>query len=115
MPSSVLTTTASPRRNAPSQLVTPIGSRLAPPRRALVAPASTTSVPFGSRAPAIQVLRAVAGLEGGRNQVARAPSATRRSGFFGLPSAISICVPPDVAILPASILVRMPPREKAEA
>ena len=95
--------------------MTPTGRRLAPPSKARAAPGSTISVPFVSSAPAIQVLRAVAGEEAVRNQVQRAPSTTRRSGFLGRPSAISICVPPAVAILPASIFVRMPPRDRLDA
>ena len=50
---------------------TPTGRRLAPPASARAAPASTTSVPRGSSAPAIQPLRAVTGFDGVRNQVQR--------------------------------------------
>ena len=45
----------------------------------------------------------------------RPPSATRRNGFLARPSAMTMWVPPAVAILPASTLVRMPPRESSEA
>ena len=47
-------------------------------------------VTTGSSEPAIQVLRAVAGVEALRNQEQRAPSATARSGFLARPSAISM-------------------------
>ena len=106
---------AMPRANAPSIRRTPTGSRLAPLASARAAPASMVSVPFGSSAPAIHVLRAVAGLEGVMNQVQRPPSATVRRGFIRRPSAMTMCVPPAVAIWAASILVRMPPRESSEA
>ena len=72
------------------------------------------SAPFGSSEPAIHLLRAVTGLAGVRNQVQRPPSATACSGWSILPDAISICVPPMVAIFPASILVRMPPRDSSD-
>ena len=73
------------------------------------------SVPFGSSEPAIQRLRAVTGLAGVRNQVQRPPSAMACSGCSILPEAISICVPAVVAILAASILVRMPPRDSSDS
>ena len=82
---------------------------------ASAAPASMISAPFGSSAPAIQVLRAVAGLDGVRNHVQRPPPAIRASGLCGRPSAMTMWVPPAVAIIPASILVRMPPRDSSEA
>ena len=44
----------------------------------------------------------------------RPPATMAPRGFFGRPSAITIWVPPAAAILPASILVRMPPRESSE-
>ena len=72
------------------------------------------SVPLGSNEPAIQRFRAVTGLAGVRNQVQRPPSAMTASGCSILPEAISICVPPVVAILAASILVRMPPRDSSD-
>ena len=64
--------------------------------------------------PAIQPLRAVTGFEGVRNQVQRAPSAIACSGRSRRPSAITMWMPLTVAILPASILVRMPPRESSD-
>jgi len=70
--------------------------------------------PFGSSAPAIHFLRAVTGLAGVRNQVQRALSAIARSGCAMRPEAITMWVPPAVAILAASILVCMPPRESSE-
>ena len=54
------------------------------------------------------------GVGGVRNQVQRPPSAIACSGCSILPEAISICVPPVVAILAASTLVRMPPRDSSE-
>ena len=68
------------------------------------------SVPLGSSEPAIHFLREVTGLPGVRNQVARAPAAIAFSGCSTWPEAITMWVPAVVAILPASILVRMPPR-----
>src|SRR4051812_32240673 len=73
------------------------------------------SVPLGSSEPAIQRLRAVTGLAGVRNQVQRPPSAIACRGCSILPDAISICVPDVVAILAASILVVMPPRENSDS
>src|SRR4030088_590365 len=70
-------------------------------------------VPFGSRDPAIQRFRAVTGLAGVRNQVQRPPSAIACSGCSILPDAISMWVPAVVAILAASILVVMPPRDNS--
>ena len=43
------------------------------------------------------------------------PAPTRATGWAMRPSAITICVPADVAMRAASILVRMPPRESSEA
>ena len=43
------------------------------------------------------------------------PRRRRRADSAPRPSAITMCVPPAAAILPASILVRMPPRESSEA
>src|SRR4051794_14952359 len=73
------------------------------------------SVPFGSSEPAIQRFRAVTGLAGVRNQVQRPPSAIACNGWSILPEAISICVPDVVAILAASILVYMPPRDNSDS
>ena len=92
----------------------PTGSRLLPRRSAATAPASTVSVPFGSSEPAIHFLRAVIGFAGVRNQVQRPPSLTARSGCMMRPGAITMWMPPVVAILPASILVVMPPRDSSE-
>src|SRR6266700_4180856 len=107
--------TASPRANCPSTRMTPAGNRLLPARKALTAPASMVRVPFGSRDPAIHRLRAVTGLAGVRNQVQRPPSDIACSGCSILPDAISIWVPPVVAILADSILVRMPPRDNSDS
>src|SRR6185369_10101676 len=95
--------------------ITPAGSRLLPARSAATAPASMVNVPFGSSEPAIQRLRAVTGLAGVRNQVQRPPSAMACNGCSILPDAISICVPAVVAILAASILVYMPPRDSSDS
>src|SRR5665213_1483 len=73
------------------------------------------SVPFGSRDPAIHRFRAVTGLAGVRNQVQWPPSAMACSGCAILPDAISMWVPAVVAILAASILVRMPPRDSSDS
>src|SRR6201982_2175325 len=73
------------------------------------------SVPFGASEPAIQRFRAVTGLAGVRNQVQRPPSAMACSGCSILPEAISIWVPAVVAILAASILVYMPPRDSSDS
>src|ERR1700748_3075332 len=73
------------------------------------------SVPFGSSEPAIQRLRAVTGWAGVKNQVQRPPSAMACNGCSILPDAISICVPAVVAILAASILVYMPPRDNSDS
>ena len=66
---------------------------------------------------AVNALRAGKSLlpAGVRNHVQRPPSAMARSGCSILPDAISICVPPVVAILAASILVRMPPRDNSDS
>src|SRR5215813_9228160 len=95
--------------------MTPAGSRLLPRRSAATAPASIVSVPFGSSDPAIHFLRDVTGLAGVRNQVQRPPSMTACSGLSTRPDAMTRCVPPVVAILAASILVTMPPREVSDA
>src|SRR5580700_9316326 len=113
-PSGPRITTASPRLKAPSTRITPAGSRLLPRRSAATAPASTVRVPRGSSEPAIHFLRAVTGLAGVRNQVHGLPSAIDCSGLSIRPEAITMWVPAVVAILPASILVRMPPRESCE-
>src|ERR1019366_142892 len=105
----------SPRAKLPSTRVTPAGSRLLPRASARAAPASRCAAPLGVSEPAIHFLRAVIGLDGVRNHVQRSPAAMRASGEGARPSAISICAPPVVAILAASILVRMPPREYCEA
>src|SRR5262249_59640382 len=94
--------------------IPPAGSRVFPLRSAATAPASMVRIPFGSSEPAIHFLRAVTGLAGVRNQVQRAPSAIALSGCASLPDAITIWVPPWVAILPASTLVCMPPRESSD-
>src|SRR5579883_3437135 len=94
--------------------MTPAGSRLFPARRAFTAPASIVKVPLGSSEPAIHRLRAVIGLAGVRNEVQRPPSAIAASGWVILPEAISMWVPAVVAILAASILVRMPPRDSSD-
>src|SRR6201991_4439392 len=73
------------------------------------------SVPFGSSEPAIQRLRAVTGLAGVRNHEQRPPSAVACKGCPILPDAITICVPLMVAILAASILVYMPPRDSSDS
>ena len=70
-------------------------------------------MPFGSSEPAIHFLRAVTGLAGVRNQV-QLLFAIARSGCITRPDAITMWMPPVVAILPASILVCMPPRESSE-
>ncbi|MNL44682.1 hypothetical protein D3C87_1672740 [compost metagenome] len=105
----------SPRLNVPLISRTPAGNRLLPERSASSAPASMESVPAGSSCPAIQVLRAVTGEPDGANQDERAPSSMAASGWFGLPEAMIMAQPAVVAILPASILVRMPPRDSSEA
>ena len=106
--------TASPRANSPSIRATPTGNRLLPRRSAATAPASMVSVPLGSSEPAIHFLRAVTGLPAARNQVQRAPLAMASSGCSMCPEAITMWVPPPVAILAASILVCMPPRDRPE-
>jgi len=53
-----LTSTTSPRRNSPSMLVTPAGSRLLPADSARTAPSSTVSAPRRLERPAIHFLRA---------------------------------------------------------
>src|SRR5258708_40047652 len=73
------------------------------------------SVPCGSSEPGIGVLGAVRGLAGVRNQVQRPPLAMACSGCSILPDAISIWVPAVVAILAASILVYMPPRDSSDS
>src|SRR5262249_35195504 len=98
----------------PSTRITPAGSRLLPLRHAATAPASIGKTPLGSGDPAIHFLRAGTGLAGVRNQVQRAPPAIAASGCATRPDAITICVPAWVAILPASILVCMPPRESPD-
>src|SRR5262249_36132923 len=70
--------------------------------------------PFGSSEPAIHFLRDVTGLAGVRNQVQGAPSATACNGCSMRPDAITMWVPAVVAILPASILVSMPPRDNSD-
>src|SRR6201999_2327182 len=95
--------------------MTPAGNRLLPARKAFTAPASMVSVPLGSSEPAIQRFRAVTGLAGVRNQVQRPPSDMACSGCSILPEAISIWVPAVVAILAASILVYMPPRDNSDS
>src|ERR1700748_3959026 len=95
--------------------MTPAGNRLFPARNAFTAPASIVIVPFGSSEPAIHRLRAVTGLAGVRNQVQRPPAAIACSGCSILPDAISIWVPAVVAILAASILVYMPPRDNSDS
>ena len=52
-------------------------------------------------------------LHGGQRK--RPPSAIAARGCAILPEAISICVPPVVAIFAASILVRMPPRDSSDS
>ena len=74
-----------------------------------------TSAPRGSKDPAIHFLRAVTGLAGVRNQVQGAPSAIALSGCSTWPEAMIMCVPAVVAILPASILVSMPPRAVSDS
>ena len=69
---------------------------------------------MGSSEPAIHFLRAVTGLAGVRNQVQGAPFAIASSAWGTRPEAITMWVPARVAILPASILVCMPPRESSE-
>ncbi len=71
-------------------------------------------MPFGSSEPAIHFLRDVTGLTGVRNQVTGAPAAIACRGWSIRPDAITMWVPPVVAILPASILVCMPPRDSSE-
>ena len=88
----------SPRANAPSNFTTPAGNRLAPASSAFAAPASICTVPRGSKEPAIHFLRAVTGLDGVKNHVQRPPSAMRFTGLVTRPSAITICVPPVVAM-----------------
>src|SRR4051812_2009326 len=73
------------------------------------------SVPLGSSEPAIQRFRAVTGLAGVRNQVQHPPSAMACNGCSILPDAITMWVPADVAILAASILVNMPPRDSSDS
>ena len=73
-----------------------------------------TIAPRGSSEPAIHFLRAVTGLAGVRNQVQAAPSAIAFSGCVTRPEAITMWMPAVVAILPASILVSMPPRDSSE-
>src|SRR5215467_2585878 len=107
-------TTASPRAKLPSTWMTPAGSKLLPLRNAATAPASIVRTPLGSREPAIHFFRAVIGLAGVTNQVQRTPLAIASSGCAMRPDAMTICVPACVAILAASILVCMPPRESSE-
>ena len=107
--------TQSPREKSPSTFLTPAGKRLAPPAMARAAPSSICSTPRGASDPAIHFLRAFSGDDGVRNQVQGAPAPMRATGFLCLPSAMTMCAPPDVAILPASILVCMPPLENSEA
>ena len=94
--------------------MTPAGSRLLPLRSAATAPASIVSMPFGSSEPAIHFLRAVTGI--GRREE---PGAARAVG--DRPQRMRDAAGGDhhvgaagVAILPASILVCMPPRESSE-
>ena len=71
-------------------------------------------MPRGSRCPAIQAFRALAGVACGANQVQRAPESIAASGCFTRPLAITIAAPAAVAMRPASIFVFMPPRERSE-
>jgi hypothetical protein len=110
-----ITETVSPRLNWPTTWRTPAGSRLLPAFSAVWAPASTCSSPAAWSWPAIQVLRAVTGVLAGANQEWRAPVSMAFSGWSVLPEAMIMAQPAPVAILPASILVRMPPRDSSEA
>src|SRR5262249_57448526 len=71
-------------------------------------------LPVGRSEPAIHLLRAVTGLPGARNQVHGPPAAIACSGLSTAPGAITMWTPEAVAILPASIFVCMPPRERPE-
>jgi hypothetical protein len=85
--------TGSPRPKLPETLVTPAGSRLFPARRAVTAPASSTSSPLGFIA-LIQRLRATCGSAAGTNQVRFAPSASAFRGRNTDPSMIAMAQPP---------------------
>ena len=74
--------------------VTPAGSRLLPVVSALSAPASTSTVPFGSSWPAIQRLRAVTGSEGAMNHVhGRAVGDRPQRVLSTLPEVMTMCGP----------------------
>ena len=73
------------------------------------------SVPLGSSEPAIHFLRAVTGLPAVTNQVQRAPLAMASSGWSTMAGGdhhVGARAP--VAILAASILVCMPPRDRPD-
>src|ERR1700730_3456841 len=106
--------TASPRLNCSSTRITPTGSRLLPRRNAATAPASMTSVPFGSSEPAIHFLRDVTGVPGVRKQVLRAGSAIGRTVASDQPEQFTMWAPGVVLILAASILVCIPPRDNSD-
>ena len=59
-------------------------------------------------------MRAVTGLDEVRNQVQGAPASIAGERRSTLPEAITMAVPPPTAILAASTLVRMPPRDSSE-
>ena len=60
----------------------------------------------------IQFFRAARFVPMGTKKLCRAPSATARSGWHTAPLALIIAVPACTATFAASILVRMPPRDK---
>ena len=108
-------TTASPRANCALDPADAGGQQALAAAQRRAAPASTSACRAARARRRSSVLRAVTGLAGVRNQVQRAalgdaPAADARS----CPSAMIMCVPAAVAILPASILVRMPPRDSSE-
>ena len=80
---------------------------------ARAAPASTAALPATSSVPMIQRLRAWrAALRRARTGCGAPPSVSARSGWCSVPLAMIMAVPAWVAILPASILVVMPPRRQ---
>ena len=88
-----------------------------PPRAREPRPRSTVTVPrVIERAPDPGLAGTQRRLRRRERTCSARSCAMRRSGFApGRPSAITMWVPPAVAILAASILVRMPPRESSEA
>ena len=71
--------------------------------------------PAGFRVPAIHCLRAATGVAAGMNQVQRAPSSMRLTGWRCEPAAMHMWQPAETAIFAARILVVMPPDPTSEA